>query len=227
VQCSESDAHFRTRKVFEEEQTYFHFEKLFVKKRVIKMAFSNVQQDAHIPTTLRDPLLVMSFADTSTGNIPTIFVGIVDNMYTNEMWTRHKSRIVHLFNITDQNCIGDVQVHSLAGNLVDGERLGQDMSAAIDEVNRTQTRVLRIVGLGIGSSLAVTEALESLICGWAIPFSEKEVQFVALGESPGCHYLNFCKSLCLKRTCKCIHYYNTMDYNAFGFLRLDIQRLMQ
>jgi len=191
------------------------------------MAFSHDQQDAHIPTTLRDPLLVMSFADTTTGNISTIFVGIVDNSYTTQMWDRHKLRIANLFNITDQNCIGDVQVHSLNGNTVDAQRLGQDMSTAIDAVNRSQIKVLRIVGLGVGSSLAVTEALESLICGWGIPSSEKEVQFVALGESKGCHYLNFCKSLCLKKTCKCIHYYNTMDYNAFGFLRLDIRNLLQ
>jgi hypothetical protein len=185
------------------------------------------QLDAHIPTALRDPLLVMSFAEPTIGNIPTIFVGIVHDEYTNEMWDRHKTRIAKLFGISDQNCVGDIKVQSLDGNVVDSDRLGQDMSSAIDAVNASQTRHLRIVGLGVGSSLAVTEALESLICGWSVPTLEKEVQFIALGESAGCHYLNFCRGLCLKKMCKCIHYYNTMDYNAFGFLRLDIRRLME
>jgi hypothetical protein len=179
--------------------------------------------DAHIPAALKGPLLLMSASPAIVGNIPTIFVGIVDDHYTDEMWRNHATRLANLFGITDQTCTAPIKVVSEPADstVVDAGRLAQDITYAMQVINQLQTKTIRIVGMGIGSSLAVTEALESLIRGWEIPPEEKNVQFIALGESTHFHYLNLCKSIVMKQMCHQLQYYNTMDYNVFGYLRSD------
>jgi len=187
------------------------------------MATTQDQQlDAHIPSILRDPALLIQSVPPTTGNCPTIFVGIVDGTsYTHEMWDMHKNLLAALFDITDPNCIGEIKIGSIFRNSVDGANLHQQFKNATDVINQKMITHLRIVGLGIGSSPSVTDALESLIREWKIDSTTKEVQFIALGESPDFHYLNFCKSLCMKKICKLIQYYNTMDYNEYGQLDLS------
>lgn len=173
----------------------------------------------HVPISLRAPCVTMSWSDPLTGNQASIFVGIVDDTYTNEMWNRDVTRLRTLFGITDDSSVGELMVASIANKMVDSEKLKSDMFSAMELINRSQIQQLRIVGLGVGSSPAVTDALESLLRGWNTPEDCRHVQFIALGESADYHYLNFCKSLSLKKLCKSLQYYNTMDYNDYGFLR--------
>jgi hypothetical protein len=163
----------------------------------------------------------MQASAATPGNIPTIFVGIVDGTkYTNEMWEHHKNLLACLFGITEMaQWVREIKVQGLSARVVDGSSLQQQFREAMDVINRSCIKCLRIVGLGVGSSDSVTEALASLIREWNIPKREKEVQFVALGESPDYHYLNFCKSLCMKEECKHLQYYNTMDFNEQGYFR--------
>ena len=161
----------------------------------------------------------MSASPTVRGNQPTIFVGIVDKNYTEEMWNIHMNRLADLFEITDPSMICQIKVGSLASHFVDGENLHQQIMTAKRAVNQINVTLLRIVGLGIGSSESVTQALESFVREWNIPSNKKEVQFVALGESIDCHYLNFCKSLVLKQRCQTLQYYNTMDFDEHGYFR--------
>jgi hypothetical protein len=95
------------------------------------------------------------------------------------------------------------------------------MITAISGINSVNITQLRIVGLGAGSSGAISDAIESLIRSWNVEWENKSVQFVALGESLDFHYLNFCKSLCMKKLCGVLQYYNTMDYSPFGYLRSE------
>lgn len=109
--------------------------------------------------------------------------------------------------------------------MVDGAQLGQDMTGTINALNTTPVDTIRIVGMGKHSAIAVHQALESLVHGWNIPYDQKKVQFVALGDSAERDYLNLCKNFSLKKFCGTIQFYNTTDYNDFGFLDLDRSNL--
>ena len=171
--------------------------------------------DAHIPLSLRGPVLKLSSEPAHVGDLPSVFIGIVDDDYTEEMWNRHLGQISSLFNIS--NAL-QIKVRN-RGNMVDGKQLGQEMTRVIDEVNGTHG-MIRIVGMGMHSALAVYQAVESLVRGWDLPWEEKTVQFVALGDSAKRDYLNLCKQMCLNSLCASIQFYTTMDYNDFGFLDL-------
>jgi len=188
---------------------------------------SDTDDNAHIPVSLRDPILKMSAESAITGNIPTIFVGVVDEQYTDGMWQRHLTRLSSLFHINDSKCVGEIKVKNRGQNQneIDGEQLGRDMSAAIEVININVVQAIRIVGMGIHSAIGVHDALESLVRGWNLPWDQKIVQFVALGDSRESDYLNFCKALCLKQICGTIQFYHTMDYNNFGFLDLSNKNL--
>jgi len=198
--------------------------KKFIGKKEQKLSSQadfNELHDAHIPVSLRDPVLKMSADSAIIGNIPTIFVGVVDEQYTDAMWTKHAERLSHLFGIDDPTCIAEIKVKNRGPRTIDGEQLGRDMTAAINVMNSLEASAIRIVGMGIHSALGVHDALESLVRGWNLPWEQKMVQFVALGDSREGDYLNFCKALCLKKLCGSIQFYKTMDYNNFGFLDLN------
>jgi len=178
-------------------------------------------QDAHIPVSLRDPVLEMSAQVAYTGDLLTVFIGIVNNVYTEQMWSSHAQSLAALFGIA-QPFIIEIKVRAKKGEMmVDDVQLGVDVTAAIEAINSTQVDKIRIVGMGISSAPAMNMALESLVRGWKIPWDQKKVQFVALGESAERSYLHFCKMLCLKKLCVGIQFYMTMDYNLFGFLDVD------
>lgn len=67
------------------------------------LEYDALKHDAHIPESLRDPVLVFASEPASVGPIPTVFVCIVDEDYTEDMWKRHSNRLANLFcmNITD------------------------------------------------------------------------------------------------------------------------------
>lgn len=183
---------------------------------------SNEQNNlAHIPATLAAPLLMMTYGEPRTGNWPTIFIGIVDDNYIEEMWNHDKRRIMSLFALTDPLCIGEIKVRNKGNRCVDADQLGIDMGVALDSVNKTGTKVLRIVTLGKGYSPVVLEGLEALILGWCIPPEEKELDFIAVGESSDHLNLNLCKNLVMKKSCKTLRYYSARDYNIFGNLQTD------
>jgi len=190
-------------------------------KVLSSQADSDDGSDAHIPVSLRDPVLTMHSESAFVGNIPTIFVGVVDEEYTETMWRNHADRLARLFGIAHAIFIGEIKVRCRRQDQIDGEQLGRDMSVAIDAINSNVVGKIRIVGLGKSSAIGVHAALESLIRGWNLPWDQKQVQFVALGDSKENHYLNFCKSVCLKQVCHTVQFYSTMDYNDFGFLDLD------
>jgi hypothetical protein len=181
--------------------------------------------DAHIPASLRDPVLVLTSEPAYTGELPTVFVGIVDGDYTEEIWNCHADRLASLFNITNPNVILQIKIRNRGNNTIDGVQLGRDMTAAIEKINGNPVDAIRIVGMGLHSAIAVHQALESLVRGWNVPCDQKKVQFVALGDSAQSDYLNLCKSFCLKKLCSTLQFYTTMDYNDFGFLDLDRSKL--
>ena len=185
------------------------------------MAYSQTDQ-AHIPTTLCDPVLGIKTESAWTGNMPTFFVGIVDEIYPEDDWTAHKQEIASLFKITDSACIFEIKAGSISGRQIDGKRLADDTTRAIEIINKSNCRRMRIVSMGIASSVSIIQAKESLVRGWQIPIREKELQFISLGESKHFTNLNFCKSLCMKQLCKTIQFYNTMDYNPCGYYRSEM-----
>lgn len=191
------------------------------KQKVQKLSSEEAELDeAHIPVSLRDPVLRMSAEDAIIENIPTVFVGVVDKDYSDNMWKKHVDRMSHLFRI-DANYVCEIKVKNLGNSQIDAVQLGLDMTAAIDVMNSRVFQAIRIVGLGIHSAIAVHDALESLVRGWNLLPENKIVQFVALGDSKESDYLILCKALCLKKICGCVQFYTTMDYNNFGFLDLS------
>lgn len=181
--------------------------------------------DAHIPVSLRDPLLKMSAGIPFKGNQPTVFLGIVNEEYTEEVWDRHAERLAKLFRF-DKSSIIRVKVESLqvkGDRVVDAEKLGLEIAQAIDDINDRDAKEISVVCLGRSGSLALDKAVVALLRGWKASSQERDVQFVSLGESSDHHYLNFCKGLCMKQLCRSIQFYNTMDYDISGYLDLDRQ----
>ena len=178
---------------------------------------------ASIPVNLLDPLLVISWEDAYSGILPTIFVGIVDDNYTDVMFEEHANRLKKLFTV-DPVATASIKISGIqraGNNVVDDSALAEAVKAAMHVLNHLETKVIRIVGLGRGSAVVVGHSLEYLIRAWDIEPSQKQIQFVALGESEDFHYLNFCKALCLKKICKTIQFYCTRYYNIFGCLEED------
>ena len=182
---------------------------------------------AHIPFSLRDALLVMSSNKGYTGNIPTIFVGVVDDDYTEAMWSKHATRIAQLFRLEIESFSYHVKVKGDEGNSINAEQMGQDILQAIEKINSIKQEhnysldLIRIVGMGIHSALGVHIAIETLVKGWNLQWDKKAVQFVALGDSIQGTYFNICKSFCLKKICAQVQFFKTMDYDQFGYYRSD------
>jgi len=139
--------------------------------------------DAHIPSALRSPALMMQASAAIPGNIPTIFVGIVDGSnYTNDMWEHHKNLLALLFDITEMaQWVREIKVQSLSALVVDGSSLQQQFKEAVDMINRSHIQYLRIVGLGKGSSESVTNALKFMIQEWSIPKKRKRGPVCSFG----------------------------------------------
>jgi len=159
----------------------------------------------------------MSFENAITGDHSTIFVGVVNANYTEAIWNDHKEQLSKLFGITSLDCIKEMKLEC-PGPIMEPGLVLSRMTEITAFINEKKSTMLRIVGLGVGSSEVITDALEALIRQWDIPLDQKHVQFVSLGETEDYHYLNFCRELCMKQVCKNLQYYNTMDYNPFGYL---------
>jgi len=187
----------------------------------------NQDDDAHIPESLRDPVLKMTSENAYTGCLPTVFIGIVDSDYTEDMWNNHATRLSKLFNISQQTGFIEIKVRNRGDDQVDAVQLGRDMSAAIDALSSANVDIIRIVGMGIHGAIAVHEAIESLVRGWNKTWTDKNVQFVALGDAKDSVYLKLCKRMCLKNVCASVQFYLTMDYNNFGFLDFDKRNLSE
>lgn len=177
--------------------------------------------DGHscIPTALADPLLEMKTAHAIVGDIPTIFLGMVDEKYTVEEWNDHKDQIVQLFSITDHKCIGEIKVQTHKTGSLNAQLFGQEMSRIITEVNNQKPTALRIVSLGPRWSPVLSDALLTFIRAWQIPPNQKTLQLITLGESADSYFLSFCKDICLKRTCAILQFYNAHDYDVFGTIK--------
>jgi len=181
---------------------------------------------AHIPFSLRDPVLKMTSESAISGNLPTIFVGIVDEQYNEGTWKKHVARISQLFRIDNSSYIGEIMAKARGQNRIDGEELARQMTSAIDVINTFGVDTIRLVGLGVHGAIALHQSLESLIRGWdTVPWSQKTVQFVALDDSQDSAYLNFCKAPCLKQLCGSVQFYKTMDYNDYGFLEMGVPNI--
>ena len=179
--------------------------------------------DAHIPLVLIDPAIEITPAPIFSGEMPTIFVGIVDKAYTDAMWNNHALRIAKLFKFDSNQCIHFQAFPGRQENQIDSALLETRVVESIELINKVKPVQLRIVGLGIHGSFAVVQALESIIRAWDAPFDNKKVQFIALGDSLYGDYFKFCKNVCLKRLCCGVQFYSTMDYNEHGCLDLDRQ----
>ena len=183
------------------------------------MAYSDM---AHIPTTLREPTLTLGVESAWTGNLPTFCFGIVDHNYTEVAWKTDKQNVLTLFGVSDPAFIFDVKGHGVGGRQIDGHRLADETTRAIQIINESNSRKMRIVSLGRVSNVSMFEAKESLVRGWQIQANEKQLQYLSSGDSKHCANLNFCKALCMKQLCKRIQFYNTMDYNQYGYYKSEM-----
>jgi hypothetical protein len=95
------------------------------------------------------------------------------------------------------------------------------MIHALTLLNKGNSQFVRIVRMGLGSSIAVFESMENLLQGWKQDIQNKNVQFVTVGESSDLDNFDYCKWLCLKRLCNSLEFYSTMDYNSMGFFDYD------
>ena len=189
--------------------------------RSLSMAYSQLDL-AHIPSTLRDPTLAFSVEGAWTGNFPTVCIGIIDQTYTEVSWKTDKQNILALFGVSDSTFVCDIKIIGIGGRQVDGQRLADDTTQATKFINKSNSTKIRIVSLGKASANAVFEAKESLIRGWQVPVIDRNLQYLTSGDSKNFTNLNFCKALCLKQLCKRIQFYNTMDYNQYGYYRAEM-----
>jgi hypothetical protein len=173
---------------------------------------------------LNAPALEISSAVTTKDKMPSIFVGIVDNDYTEAHWQDHRDRIKNLFEITN-DAYGEIKVRNRGNQTVDRKQLTHEMQRALEIINAQHFIQMHIIRMGIGSSVAVDEALESLIRGWNFPPADKRIDFVALGESFEEDNLKFCNMLCSKKLCKKVYYFNIVikDYLTSYFLKKTIR----
>jgi len=176
-----------------------------------------------IPIRLQAPTLALSAVKPVTGDFPTIFVGMVDNKYTDDLWDNDMEQIGRLFQMTANCYIKQIKI-TRTGRLINVPEFGNAITEAFVDINSIKPIAIRIVGLGSRTTPFVTEALAQLIRGWDIPANQKEVQFITLGDSEDYHNLNFCKDLCLKEQCKTLHYFNTYDYGILGNLDSTISQ---
>ena len=190
-------------------------------------AYNKTDDNVHIPVLLQDSLL-MSSTQVIIGNIPTIFIGVVDKDYTEATWKSHVDRIEHLFQIEAKYCLHHIQVKGAEINRINEEQMGRDVSIAIEKINSLKQEhnytfeLIRIVGMRIHSAIEVHTAMEAIVKGWNLEWDKKTIQFVALGDSIQGSYLNFCKSLCLNKICAKVQFYKTADYDQFGSVRMDL-----
>jgi len=178
-----------------------------------------------IPVALNDPGLTMCFRDVHTGNLPTIFVGVVDEHYPEARWIEDFDRIIKLFDITDSRVGGIKITPEQDGAKIDDAKFLREVTEAIAVINKTPDKKIRIVGLGVAGSKRIYETLEHLIKGWKVPVDQKQIQFVAVGDYANYASLKFCKLLCLKKVCAAVEVYNTDDYNDFGYLNDAVSAL--
>ena len=173
----------------------------------------------HIPTALHDPLTLISWENPWSGNIPTIMIGIILEHFLEEDWESQRRRFSTLFNITDPSFIMEIKTRNVGfgSNLLDGTQLKEETTVALHILNCLETTQLRIIHLGMASGPGLNESVESIIRGWNIPAANKQIQLITAGEAAGLFYFNFCKSLCLRRLCESVQYYNTMDFTNFGY----------
>ena len=186
----------------------------------------------NIPFLIQDSLLNLSSSNACTGNVPTIFIGVVDDDYTNNTWMNHANRISKLFKFDIDSSVYHIQVKGENSFTIDAEHMGRDVIETLRKINNSEQEnndigILRIVGMGIHSAIGVHVALEALIKGWKLQWDKKMVQFIALGDSKQGTYMNFCKSLCLKKICAKVQFYKTMDYDMFGYFTDDASTLIK
>jgi len=182
-------------------------------------AMETRQKQVCIPTVIQAPVLTMSTVSHAivTVDIPTIFVGLVDDEYTEDTWHNDTQQIGRIFQISGEQTIAQIKIKK-AGAFINTQEFGSEVSSAGSRMNQLKPTAIRIVGLGFATSSFVADALSALIDSWQIPSNEKHVQFITLGDSPDCHNLNFCKDLCLRGSCKTLQYFNVSDYDIFGNL---------
>jgi len=170
-----------------------------------------------IPSMLRAPALEMTAGAAVTGNMPTFFVGLVDETYTDETWIHHRQQIQKLFNISDA-VIAEIKIIQY-GKFHNTEQFAKDVDQAVKIMNSLMpATTIRIVGLGNGTRTFVTDALAAFVKDWNVSPDQKHIQFITVGDSSDCHFLEFCKDLCLKQSCKTVQFYNIYDYNVLGYL---------
>ena len=112
-------------------------------------------QIASIPVNLLDPLLAMSWEDADSGTLPTIFVGIVDDNYTDVMFEEHANRLKKLFTVnpTTTASVKIIGIQRAGKNVVDDSALVEAVKTAKQVLNHLETKVIHIVGLGRGSAV--------------------------------------------------------------------------
>lgn len=173
-------------------------------------------RQACIPTMLKAPMLTMSASIPVTQAMPTIFIGLVDDRYTDDNWNHDMKQIGMLFQITDQRI--EIKV-TMTGQFYNIQEFGNQMTVATGQMNQFKIQAIRIVALGFATRSFITDALAQLVRCWQLPAANKAIQFITIGDTEDCHCLNFCKDLCLEERCQTLSYINLDDYDIFGNLK--------
>jgi len=185
--------------------------------------------ETSIPMRIRAPGLKMSPSSVQINmHVPTIFIGVIDNDYTAIMWNNDAGKMCKLFSCAlDDAFILKLQSEAEDEECVDSDVLNDSMEQALQYVNSKQAKCIRIVRIGAVNSTSIKDALQSLIEGWSQPPDQKDVIFVTCGDSYDFDTLRFCKTLCLTKKCNSLEYYDTLDYNSFGFFDQRKQNLRE
>jgi len=188
----------------------------------------------YIPMAIRAPGLKMSASSVKIDmDVPTIFIGVINKNYTEDMWETDAGKMCKLFSCAfNVACLMKIPSVSEDELDIDSNSLDQTMERALQFINSKQVNCVRIVRIGSGASISINEALQSLIEGWNPPppkkpeILQKTVIFVTCGDSKYCSTLQFCKTLCLLGKCNTLEYYDTLDYNSYGYLdyRRQVER---
>src|SRR5271163_2915293 len=100
-------------------------------------------------------MLRMTAAHAITGNLPTIFIGVVDNdVYFDSEWGKERDQILHLFGINNKTCVLEIKIKYEKPEQDAADYRAQidpQVKRAIDEINRwgvTPPPAINVVTLG-------------------------------------------------------------------------------
>jgi hypothetical protein len=206
------------------------FTNLFLEasKKASKMETS---PKSYIPSQIHHPAISLNLSDVVTNPsdepIITIFIGIINLKFNESNWKVEVDQFAKLFQMPDKSYfeIKGYPSKSFEDKL-DSVRFNQDIIETKNEISKLRKiSKIRIVYLGVGISLALFKGIEAIIREWNVPLEKKIVQLVTAGDTSKNSLFQFCKSLCINKLCTSAQFYNTTDYDPFGYFDVRNQSI--